>query len=42
MAVDVDGRWSIICCTRAVAVLMVDVVVVGEGGNGTAGEQLEW
>lgn len=35
MAVEVDGRWSIICCRRAVAVLIVGVAVVGrEEGDG--------
>jgi len=36
IAVDVDGRWSTICCRRVVAVSMVGAVTVGgeEGENG--------
>jgi hypothetical protein len=36
LMVEVEGRWSAICCKRAVAVavFIVRVVVVGEGGGG--------
>lgn len=44
MAVDVDGRWSTICCKRTVAVFMVGAVVeerVGGGGDGCPNRTLK-
>jgi len=40
ITVEVDGRWSAICCKREVAVFMVGIVVVGRG-KGTMGVQMK-
>jgi len=41
VAVDVDGRWSTICCRRTVAVFMVGVVDEEEGEKGRMAGPLE-